>query len=74
MKKLKVGDQIRKIKGYAWPGEVRAVFTNKEGETRVVVECTVPEVSGALHIFNPGQLNKTKKRSRFRFRDWGPGF
>jgi hypothetical protein len=26
------------------------------GEVRVVVECVVPEVAGALHIYNPDQL------------------
>lgn len=56
MTTLKVGNTVTKAKGYAWPGEVRAVFTNKAGDERIVVECTVPEVSGALHIFNPAQL------------------
>jgi len=51
-----VGDKVRKVKGYAWPGVVVAVFTNLKGDVRVVVECTVPEVSGALHIYNEDQL------------------
>jgi hypothetical protein len=53
---FKVGDQVTKRDGYKWPGEVRAVFTTKGGKTRVVVECTVREVTGALHIFAPEQL------------------
>lgn len=60
MPRLKVGDQVQKIKGYTWPGEVRAVFTNLKGDVRVVVECTVPAVAGALHIFNESQLVKTE--------------
>ncbi len=53
---FKVGDHVMKVKGYPWPGIVVAVFHNMAGQTRVVVECTVVEVSGALHIFNPDQL------------------
>lgn len=53
-----VGDEVVKIKGYPWPGEVRAVFTNSAGEVRYVVECTADAVSGALHIFNGEQLAK----------------
>lgn len=55
---LKVGDKVQKIKGYTWPGVVVAVFNNLKGDTRIVVECTVPEVAGALHIYNPEQLAK----------------
>jgi hypothetical protein len=53
---MKVGDKVQKAKGYRWPGEVRSVFQNKAGQTRVVVECTAEEVAGALHIFNESQL------------------
>lgn len=59
---MKIGDRVEKIRGYRWPGEVRAVFTNKAGETRVVVECTVPEVAGALHIYSPDQLAPMRAR------------
>lgn len=55
---LKVGDKVQRIKGYTWPGVVVAVFNNLKGDTRIVVECTVPEVAGALHIYNPEQLAK----------------
>lgn len=53
---FQIGDPVRKVKGYRWPGVVVAVFQTLEGQTRIVVECTVPEVAGALHIFNPEQL------------------
>jgi hypothetical protein len=53
-----VGDKVEKTHGYSWPGEVRAVFTTLAGHTRLVVECTVSEVSGALHIYSPEQLRK----------------
>lgn len=53
-----VGDHVVKKAGYLWPGVVVAVFNTMRGETRVVVECTVPEVAGALHIYNPNQIAK----------------
>ena len=53
---MKLGDRVEKASGYKWPGVVVAVFKTLAGETRVVVECTVPDVAGALHIYNPEQL------------------
>ena len=52
----KIGDRVQKATGYQWPGEVVSVFKTLAGETRIVVECTCPEVTGALHIFAPSQL------------------
>jgi hypothetical protein len=51
--KFKVGDAVYKPKGYKFPGEVRSVFTTKEGNVRYVVEM---KDYGLLHIFNEGQL------------------
>ena len=51
-----VGDKVRKVKGYEWPGIVVSVFKTLGGMPRYVVECTVPEVAGALHIYNGEQL------------------
>lgn len=53
---LKVGDKVQKIKGYKWPGVVVGVFDTLAGKPRIVVECTVPEVAGALHIYSPDQI------------------
>jgi hypothetical protein len=50
---FQVGDEVENVRGYRWPGKVVAVFTTLAGERRVVVECTVPEVAGALHIYSP---------------------
>lgn len=47
-----VGDMVEKLKGYRFVGEVRAVFTTKAGETRLVVENN----DGILHIFNERQF------------------
>ncbi len=58
-----VGTEVEKVNGYRWPGEVRSVFTTKSGAVRFVVECTVPEVAGALHIFNGEQLARQKAAS-----------
>lgn len=60
MLEFKVGDRVRKTSGYPWPGVVIMVGTTLAGKTRVVVECTVPEVSGALHIYNPQQLERVQ--------------
>lgn len=56
MTAFNVGDHVKKRRGYKWPGVVVSRFFNLQGEQRYVVECTVPEVSGALHIYNPEQL------------------
>lgn len=53
---FKPGDHVEKIKGYKWPGVILASFSTTHGEHRLVVECPVPEVAGALHIYAPEQL------------------
>jgi hypothetical protein len=53
---FEIGDRVEKVSGYRWPGVVVSVFKTRAGETRVVVECTAPEVAGALHVYNPDQL------------------
>jgi hypothetical protein len=53
---FKVGDKVEKTSGYKWPGVVVSVFDTLSGERRVVVECTVAEIAGALHIYNENQL------------------
>lgn len=55
---ITVGSKVRKLKGYKWPGIVVAIFKTLAGETRIVVECTVPDVAGALHIYSPEQLTE----------------
>ncbi len=56
MTQFVVGDRVQKVKGYRWPGVVVSVFKTLSGARRVVVECTVEEVAGALHIYNEDQL------------------
>ena len=51
-----VGDKVEKVSGYKWPGVVVSVFNTLSGERRVVVECTIAEIAGALHIYNEKQL------------------
>jgi hypothetical protein len=53
---FQAGDEVEKVRGYRWPGKIVAVFTTLAGEQRIVVECTVPEVAGALHIYSPDQI------------------
>lgn len=50
---MKIGDKIRKPKGYAFNGTIRSVFENSKGETRIVAEL---DGNGMLHIFSPSQL------------------
>ena len=56
--KFNPGDHVVKVSGYRYPGIVVAAFQNMAGQWRYVVECTVPEVAGMLHIYNGGQLEK----------------
>lgn len=51
--KFKIGDKVRKIKGYAFDGIIVSVFQNTKGEVRLVAEL---ENNGMLHIFNEDQL------------------
>ncbi len=53
---MKPGDRVEKVSGYKWPGVIVASFSTLRGEHRLVMECTVPEVAGALHIYSPEQL------------------
>jgi len=56
---MKVGDKVRKIKGYQFKGIVVAVFQNSKGQVRVVVEhegSQTESSGGMLHIFNTNQL------------------
>jgi hypothetical protein len=53
---MNIGDRVEKTKGYKWPGVVVSVFKTLSGQERIVVQCTVPEVYGALHIYNPEQV------------------
>jgi hypothetical protein len=53
---MKIGDRVHKTKGYLWPGIIVAEFKTLDGALRYVVECTAPEVAGALHIYNADQL------------------
>ncbi|OXE37500.1 MAG: hypothetical protein CGW95_01230 [Phenylobacterium zucineum] len=55
---FKVGDHVRKKSGYLWPGVVVAIFLTTEGKVRLVVECTAPDVKGALHIYALDQIEK----------------
>lgn len=60
MKAIKIGDRVHKVRGYPMPGIVVAAFPTLAGEWRYVVECTVPEVAGLLHIFSAEQLEKER--------------
>ena len=51
-----VGNCVKTIKGARFEGEVRAVFTNRRGQVRVVVEATHPEFEGTLHVYPVEQL------------------
>ena len=57
---MQAGDRVEKIRGYKWPGIIVAVFETTSGQRRYVVECTVPEVAGALHIYSGDQIAKSK--------------
>ena len=59
METFKVGDRVLKVTGdYRIYGEVRAVFTKKNNETRIVVEHNAEGGGSFLHIYNPNNLRK----------------
>ena len=61
---IKIGDRVEKVSGYKYPGIIVAKFNKIDsGEERFVVECTASIVSGMLHIFREGQLQKVEKRN-----------
>jgi hypothetical protein len=53
---LSVGSLVRKISGYPFLGVIVSDFNNLNGNRRLVVECTAPDVAGCLHIYNENQL------------------
>lgn len=57
------GDFVEKKKGYKFPGIVVGKFRKLNGQTRYAVECTIPEVAGALHIFSGDDLVKKEKQN-----------
>lgn len=53
-----VGTRVRKVRGYPWDGTVQAVFTNRMGQTRIVVELERGIDGDALHIFSPQDIRR----------------
>ena len=56
---MKIGDKVKKVKGYKFEGVIVAAFKTTTGLDRFVVEHTdsqTDESSGMLHIFNGKQL------------------
>jgi hypothetical protein len=54
--KFKLGDKVRKITGYEYPGIVVSVFATRGGAARYVVEADHPAFAGMLHIYSAEQL------------------
>lgn len=60
---MKIGDKVKKKKGYAFDGIIVSVFENTKGQTRIVAEhlgSQTEESGGMLHIFNENQLEILK--------------
>lgn len=57
-----MGSPVTKKEGYGYPGEVVAVFRNKIGQIRYVVEAIGVGYEGMLHIFNGDQLKRNEPR------------
>lgn len=62
-----IGEPVQKVSGYKWPGIVVAQFFTLEMKERYVVECTVPEVAGALHIYSPEQIARSSLGHQERY-------
>lgn len=56
---FKIGAKFRKVSGYTFEGEIRAIFTNRNGEVRIVGELVNEGGNGdtMLHIFTPSQIS-----------------
>jgi len=50
------GDRVKQRSGYEYPGFIVAIFTNRGGAVRYVVEAEHAAFSGMLHIFKGDQL------------------
>ena len=60
MAKFEEGDQVTKVTGdYIISGEVRSVFTKKNGEVRLVVEHKAEGGGSFLHIYGEANLELT---------------
>lgn len=56
-----IWEKVQKRKGYRWPGVIVSRFHTLAGKARYVVESTVPEVKGALHIYSGADLKRRRK-------------
>jgi hypothetical protein len=56
MDELPIGTKMRKVRGYAFDGEVRGSVTTRSGELRYVCELEGQNGGGMLHIFSPAQI------------------
>jgi hypothetical protein len=54
--KFDVDDKVRKKSGYEFPGVIVSKFEKLDGSIRYVVESTVTEVEGILHIYSADDL------------------
>lgn len=56
---FKVGAKFRKVSGYTFEGEIRSIFTNRNGEVRIVGELVNEGGNGdtMLHIFTHSQIS-----------------
>ncbi len=52
------GDQVEKITGYRISGEVRSVFSMRDGSIRYAVEIQAQGGGSFIHIYNGTQLRK----------------
>lgn len=53
---MNLGQHVKKVSGYKYPGVIVAVFFTTSGDVRYVVEATGEEYKGMLHIFSGVQL------------------
>lgn len=57
-----LSQHVQKRKGYRWPGVIVMRGHTLRGKARYVVECTTPEVRGALHIYSAADLKRRNVR------------
>lgn len=65
--KFKIGDKVKKPKGYSFDGIVVSIFETTKSDVRIVAEL---ENNGMLHIFSESQLELRLKM----FDIWSEGY
>ena len=54
--KFNIGDHVKKVKGYKFPGILIGTAVKTSGKILYLVECTADGATGMCHIFGENDL------------------